>query len=85
MAHIVRQGGKGLKQLYDISGAQVLAYTLTSGLRDEHHISIHGTDEQIGDALVVLGKCLTCKHVHSPMTKKMAPASPTAWTPMPSP
>ena len=55
-AHVIGRGGKGLKQLHDISGARVSAYTLTSGLRDERHVSIRGTDEQIGDALVVLGK-----------------------------
>jgi len=55
-AHVIGRGGKGLKQLHDISGARVSAYTLTSGPRDERHVSIRGTDEQISDALVVLGK-----------------------------
>ncbi|KAF8802314.1 hypothetical protein BYT27DRAFT_7261092 [Phlegmacium glaucopus] len=54
--HIIGQGGKGLKQVHDISGARVNAYTLADGPNDECHISIRGTDLQIGDALVVLGK-----------------------------
>ena len=44
-AHIIGHGGKGLKQLHNISGARVSAYTLTSGLCDEHHVSIWGTNE----------------------------------------
>ncbi len=39
-AHIIGQGGKGLKQLHNISGAWVSAYMLMSGLRDECHVSI---------------------------------------------
>jgi hypothetical protein len=55
-AHAIRHRGKGLKQIHDISGTRVSAYTLMSGPRDERHVSIQGTDKQIGDALVVLGK-----------------------------
>ncbi len=69
VAHVVGQGGKGLKQLHDISGTQVLAYTLTLGLCDECHISIHGTDEQISDALVVLGKYLVRKRIRGPTVR----------------
>src|SRR6266498_2843427 len=36
VAHIIRQGGKGLKQLHNISGTQVSAYTLMSGPHNEH-------------------------------------------------
>jgi len=79
VAHVIRQGSKGLKQLHDISGAQVLAYMLKSGLHDECHISIRGTNEQIGDALVVLGKCLVWKHVHGPTTKKTVPGFSADW------
>ena len=53
--HIIGQGGKGLKQLHNISGAWVSAYTLKLGPRDKRHISIHGTNKQISDALVVWG------------------------------
>jgi len=79
-AHVIRQGGKELKQLHNISGAWVLAYMLKSGLRDEHHISIRGTNEQIGDALVVLGKRLAQKCVCGPTMKKTVPGSSADWT-----
>ena len=38
--HLIGKGGKGLKQVHNISGAQVHTYTLASGSRDERHISI---------------------------------------------
>ena len=71
--HVIGQGGKGLKQVHDISGARLNAYSLASGSRDERHISIRGTDLQIGDALVVLGKRIARKKVRPPKTKKPGP------------
>jgi hypothetical protein len=68
--HVVGQGGKGLKQIHDISGARVNAYSLATGSRDERHVSIRGTDLQIGDALVVLGKRLARKKIRTPKAKK---------------
>jgi len=68
-AHVIRQGGQGLKQIHDISGARVSAYTLVAGSRDERHVSIRGTDIQIGDALVVLRKRLARKCVCNPKVK----------------
>jgi hypothetical protein len=71
--HVIGQGGKGLKQVHDISGARVHAYSLATGSRDERHISIRGTDLQIGDALVVLGKRIARKKVRPPKAKKTGP------------
>ena len=68
--HVIGKGGKGLKQVHNISDAQVHAYTLAMGSRDEHHISIQDTDLQVGDALVVLGKCVAQKQVHPSKMKK---------------
>ena len=73
--HVVGQGGKGLKQIHDISGARVNAYSLADGSRDERHISLRGTDLQVGDALVVLGKRLAQKKVRPPKTKKAGPSA----------
>jgi len=78
-AHVVGQGGQGLKQIHDISGARVSAFTLASGPRDERLISIRGTDVQIGDALVVLGKRLARKRVRYPTVKSKS--TPTAAPP----
>jgi KH domain len=73
--HVVGQGGKGLKQIHDISGARVNAYSLATGSRDERHVSIRGTDIQIGDALVVLGKRLARKKIRTPKAKKTGPST----------
>ena len=54
-AHIIGKGGKGLKQISDIADAWVSAFEVATSL-DERHISLRGTDIQIGDALSVLGK-----------------------------
>jgi len=77
-AHVVGQGGKGLKQISNISGARISAYVLAEGSRKEHHVSIRGTNEQVGDALVVLGKRIARKHVHNSKPKKTvsSPALP---------
>src|SRR5438445_489424 len=47
--HVIRQGGKGLKQVHDISGARVSAYTLVEGSCDECHI--------VGEKIVSPGFC----------------------------
>src|SRR6202789_2425278 len=81
--HVVGQGGKGLKQIHDISGARVRAYE--AGSSDERHISIRGTDLQVGDALVVLGKRLARKKVRPPKAKKTGPSSDSSkHAPLPS-
>ena len=59
--HVVGQGGKGLKQIHDISGARANAFSVASSSNDKRHISIRGTDLQISDALMVLGKWIARK------------------------
>jgi hypothetical protein len=79
--HAIGQGGKGLKQIHDISGARVNAYSVAGSI-DERHVSIRGTDLQIGDALVVLGKRIARKKVRTPNTVgPMGPENHTLiWT-----
>ena len=74
-AHVVGKGGKGLKQISDIAGAQVSAFEVATSL-DKCHISLWGTDVQIDDVLSVLGKRIAKKHVHYP--KKKATKEPSA-------
>ena len=80
--HVVGKGGKGLKQIHDISGARVTAYEVATS-PDERHLSLWGTDTQISDALNVLGKRLARKRVHYPKSKKAVPSSSTT-APTPS-
>ena len=71
--HIIGQGSKGLKQVHDISGTRISAYVLAAGPSDKRHISICGTETQIGDALVVLGKRITRKRVRPPKVRRLDP------------
>jgi len=70
MGHVIGCGSHGLKQVTDISSAQVSAFTQEIDSRLERLVSIWGTDKQIGDALVVLGKQIACKRVSAPKKKK---------------
>ena len=79
-AHVVGRSGKGLKQIHNISGARVAAFQVTTS-PDERHVTIRGTDEQIGEALVVLGKRLARKRVHYPTKKKSEDPAPSSTAP----
>ncbi|KAJ7502306.1 hypothetical protein B0H11DRAFT_1907417 [Mycena galericulata] len=63
VGHIVGRGGKGLHQAHDVSGAQLRAYA-DKALPSERCVSIRGTDQQVGEALIALGKRLMRKRVH---------------------
>ena len=75
--HVVGQGGKGLKQIHDISGARANAFSVASSSNDKRHISIRGTDLQISDALMVLGKWIARKKFWPPKTKTSSKDSST--------
>jgi len=70
MGHVVGHSGHGLKQVTNISSAQVSAFTQEVDGRSEHLVSIRGTDKQLGDTLVVLGKRIVRKRVSAPKKKK---------------
>ena len=74
MGHVVGHGSRGLKQVTDISSARVSASTQEVDGRSEHLVSIQGTDKQLGNALVVLGKRIVCKCVSAPKKKKKGTA-----------
>ena len=75
MGHVVGRSGRGLKQVTDISSARVSAFTQEVDGRSERLVSIRGTDKQLGDALVVLGKQIARKRVSAPKKKKKSTAS----------
>ncbi|KAJ7787219.1 hypothetical protein B0H14DRAFT_2629620 [Mycena olivaceomarginata] len=62
VGHIVGCSGKGLHQAHDVSGAQLRAYT-DKASPAEHRVSIRGTDQQVGEALIALGKRFMRKRV----------------------
>lgn len=62
--HVVGRAGTGLRQIHDISHAKVsVSPTNHSGLRA---VSLRGTDREIGDALIVIGKRLARRRVKTP-------------------
>ncbi|CAK5266830.1 unnamed protein product [Mycena citricolor] len=73
VGHIVGRGGKGLHQAHDTSGAQLRVYTDKTSPA-ERHVSIRGTDQQVGEALIALGKRFMRKRVR---TKKTGPPRPS--------
>ena len=74
MEHVVGCGGRGLKQVTDISSARVSTFTQEVDGCSEHLISIWGTDKQLGNALVMLGKWIVHKRVSAPKKKKKGTA-----------
>ncbi|KAJ7783385.1 hypothetical protein B0H14DRAFT_3507089 [Mycena olivaceomarginata] len=73
VGHIVGRGGKGLHQAHDVSGAQLRAYT-DKASPAERRVSIRGTDQQVGEVLIALGKCFMRKRVRA---KKKGPSCPS--------
>jgi len=56
VGHVVGCSSHSLKQVTDISSARVSAFTQEADSCSERIIFIWGTDKQLGDVLVVLGK-----------------------------
>ena len=75
VGHVIRRGGHGLKQVTDISSARVSVHSQEIDGHWERLVAIQGTDKQLGDALVVLGKQIAQKHISVPKKKKDSSAS----------
>ena len=75
VGHMVGRGGRGLKQVADISSAHISVHSQEINSHWEHLVSIQGTDKQLGDALVVLGKQIAQKCVTVSKKKKDGLAS----------
>jgi len=87
MGHVVGCNSHGLKQVTDIFSAWVSAFTQEVDGPSEYLIFIWGTNKQLSDALVVLGKQIAYKHVSTPKKKKkgMAPSGLVNVAPSPLP
>ena len=75
VGHVVGCGGRGLKQVADISSARVSVHSQEIDGHWERLVSVWGTDKQLGDALVMLGKRIAQKCVTVPKKKKDGSAS----------
>ncbi|KAG5352673.1 hypothetical protein C0989_001137 [Termitomyces sp. Mn162] len=56
VAYVVGHQGQGLKQAFDISSTHLAAFMISLAGRDHQFVSIQGSDQQIGEALAVIGK-----------------------------
>ncbi|KAJ7190004.1 hypothetical protein GGX14DRAFT_408383 [Mycena pura] len=77
VGHIIGRGSKGLHQAHDVSGTQLRAYT-DKVSPAERRVSIRGIDQQIGDALIALGKCFIRKRVRPKKKGLSRPSEGTA-------
>ncbi|KAG6874607.1 hypothetical protein C0993_000188, partial [Termitomyces sp. T159_Od127] len=85
VAHIVGHQGQGLKQVHDLSGSWLAAFTVgLAGSEGRHFVTIQGTCQQIGEALVVFGKRIAKKHVRAPRKQRSGNAVPAVAAPAPS-
>ncbi|KAG6869450.1 hypothetical protein C0995_002967, partial [Termitomyces sp. Mi166 len=63
--------GRGLKQAHDLSGSRLAAFAVgPAGNEGRRFVTIRGTDQQIGEALMVIGKRITKRCVHAPRKQK---------------
>jgi hypothetical protein len=87
MGHVVGCSGRGLKQVSNLSGTHLSAFSQQVDGHEEHLVTIRGTELQLSKALVILGKQVMHKHVHAPKKKRdmssSAPA-PAPGTPVPA-
>ncbi|KAG6882738.1 hypothetical protein C0993_009337, partial [Termitomyces sp. T159_Od127] len=77
--------GRGLKQAHDLSGSWLAAFTVgPASSKGRRFVTIWGTDQQIGEALVVFGKRIAKKHVHALRKQQSGNAVPAVAAPAPS-
>jgi hypothetical protein len=71
--HVIGRQGRGLKQIADISGTRVAAFLVNDHAGPsfgQRHVTIRGTESQIGATLGVVGKCLARQQVRTPRPAK---------------
>ena len=84
--HVVGRRGAGLKQAHDISGSRLTAFSMdvSGSVGERRFVTIRGADQQIGEALVVIGKRIAKQRVRAPRKQRGKNAVPEAATPAPS-
>ncbi|KAG6859689.1 hypothetical protein C0995_005672 [Termitomyces sp. Mi166 len=86
VSHVIGHQGQGLKQAHDLSGSWLAAFAVgLAGNKGRWFITIRGTDQQIGEALVVIGKHIAKQCVHAPRKQKTGNSAPNIAAPAPSP
>ncbi|KAG6858271.1 hypothetical protein C0995_001240, partial [Termitomyces sp. Mi166 len=78
--------GRGLKQAHDLSGSRLAAFAVgPAGNEGRRFVTIRGTDQQIGEALVVIGKRIAKRRVRAPRKQKTGNSAPNVAAPAPTP
>ncbi|KAG6858941.1 hypothetical protein C0995_012768, partial [Termitomyces sp. Mi166 len=64
VTHVIGYQGWGLKQAHDLSGSWLAAFAVgPAGNEGRWFVTIRGTDQQIGEAFVVIGKRISKRRV----------------------
>ena len=85
VTHVVSHQGRGLKQAHDLSGSRLAAFMVgPAGGEGRRFVTIRGTDQQIGEALVIFGKRIAKKRVRAPRKQRSGNAAPAVAAPAPS-
>ncbi|KAG6886639.1 hypothetical protein C0995_006314 [Termitomyces sp. Mi166 len=84
--HVIGHQGRGLKQAHDLSGSWLAAFAVgPAGNEGRQFVTIRGTNQQIGEALVVIGKRIAKQRVRAPWKQKTGNSAPNVAALAPSP
>ncbi|KAG6858973.1 hypothetical protein C0995_012535 [Termitomyces sp. Mi166 len=84
--HVIGHQGQGLKQAHNLSSSWLATFTVgPAGNKGCWFITIRGTDQQIDEALVVIGKRIAKRCVHAPWKQKTGNSAPKVAASAPSP
>ncbi|KAG6871651.1 hypothetical protein C0995_001805 [Termitomyces sp. Mi166 len=86
VSHVIGHQGWGLKQAHDLSGSRLAAFAVgPAGNEGRRFITIRGTNQQIGEALVVIEKHIGKCRVRAPQKQKTGNSALAVAAPAPSP
>ncbi|KAG6898852.1 hypothetical protein C0995_008080 [Termitomyces sp. Mi166 len=86
VSHVIGHQRRGLKQAHDLSSSWLAAFAVGLARNEGHQfVTIRGTDQQIGEALVVIGKHITKHRVRAPQKQKTGNSALEVAAPAPSP
>ncbi|KAG6901245.1 hypothetical protein C0995_014651 [Termitomyces sp. Mi166 len=85
VSHIIGHQGQGLKQAHNLSGSWLATFVVGPAENEGcQFATIRGTDQQIGKALVVIGKHIAKRQVRTPWKQKTGNAVLEVAAPAPS-
>ncbi|KAG6858277.1 hypothetical protein C0995_001186, partial [Termitomyces sp. Mi166 len=86
VSHVIEHQEQGLKQAHDLSSSQLAAFAVgPAGNKGRRFVTIRGTDQQIGEAIVVIEKRIGKRHVRALWKQKTGNSAPAVAAPAPSP